>query len=380
MSKRVLFILSAAQRNGAVLSTLTTMHYLDRTRFEPALFVLERRDEPWPELLEGVPITYGVTSGRPSLRHFPQVLIKLLRAARRADVIVGGLEMSPSYFAILAAKLTGKPSIGFVRNSLPDHLARLPARYKILTRTLYPHLSRVIAISEGISESVAQLVPRLRGRIRTVYIPLEIDRVQSLARADLPEAANFAPYILAAGRLEPQKGFDLLIRAYAQLRPAQKLVLVGQGKEEANLRALIRDLGLERDVMMVGFQENPYAWMRGAEVFVSSSRYEGFCRVIAEALAVGTPVVATDCPSGPKEVLQDGRYGVLVPNEDPDALAQGIRALLCDPARMQALREDGPGRAAHFSPRAVVERFEGVLAEVLPTSTPARYPNPSPPQ
>lgn len=352
------------------MSTLTTMKHLDRSRFEPSLFVLERGEEPWRELLEGIPVTYGVAQENLKTRYLPQILTKLLRAARRSDVLVGGLEMSPTFLAVIAATLTGKPSVGFVRNSLPDHLAQLPSRYKRLTKLFYPHLTRVVAISEGIKESVTRLVPQLEDRTRTVYIPLDIAKTQERAQETLPGGTlPPQPYILAVGRLEYQKGFDLLLRAFAQLKPdlLHKLVLVGEGKEEAALGTLIRELGLENDVMMPGFQENPYAWMSRAAVFVSSSRYEGFCRVIAEALAVGTPVVATDCPSGPAEVLQGNRYGVLVPTEDVGALAQGIRSLLCDPEKMTALKEAGPRRARAFSPEVSVRHFEDVLAEVLPS-------------
>ena len=362
---RVLFILRAFERNGAVLSALTTMKHLDRSRFEPSLFVLERRAEPWPDLLEGIPVTYGAAR-KLKLHHFPQVVVKLLRAARRSDVLVGGLEMSSTYLAIVAGKLTGKPSVGFVRNSLPEHLKQLPPLYKTLTKLLYPHLTRAVAISEGIKESLTRLVPRLAGRVRKVYIPLDIAKTQRLSQEALGETAALGPYIVAVGRLEYQKGFDLLLRAYAQLQPERhKLVLIGEGQEQAHLRALVKELGLEGRVVMPGFQDNPYVWMKGAELFISSSRYEGFCRVIAEALAVGTPVVATDCPSGPAEVLQGGRYGILVETENPDALAQGIRTLLCDPAQMQTFSEMGPGRAEDFSPEATVQRFEAVLAEVL---------------
>ena len=104
--------------------------------------------------------------------------------------------------------------------------------------------------------------------------------------------------------------------------------------------------------------------MRGARVFVSSSRFEGFCRVIAEALAVGTPVVSTDCPSGPAEVLEYGQAGVLVPNEDAKALADGLYGLLQDADRQQRLRDYGPTRAQAFSPEASARGFEAVLSEL----------------
>ena len=213
---------------------------------------------------------------------------------------------------------------------------------------------------------MTRLVPRLAGRVNKVYIPLDIAKTQRLSQETLGETVELKPYIVAVGRLEYQKGFDLLLRAYAQLQPEHhKLVLIGEGQEQAALTQLVQDLGLAGKVIMPGFQDNPYAWMKGAALFVSSSRYEGFCRVIAEALAVGTPIVATDCPSGPAEVLQEGHYGVLVETENPDALAQGIRSLLCDPAQRQTFSERGPHRAKDFSPEAAVQGFEAVLAEVL---------------
>jgi len=362
--KRVLFIVSFLRKNGAILSTLTTIKHLDRTRFEPHLFVVQRRGEAWAELLEGLPITYGSETGeRPD-----RVFRRLLGCARRADVLVGGLEMAPTFWAVVMGKLTGKPSVGFVRNSLPEHLARMPGRYKGLTKLIYPGLTRVVAISSGIKESVEALVPGLKGRVSVVYIPLDVAGVKRRAEEPVPEAAPFKPHIVAVGRLEYQKGFDVLLRAYAALREnpdLPNLVILGEGREEAKLKALVEELGLTERVFMPGFQGNPYAWMRGAELFVSSSRYEGFCRVIAEALAVGTPVVATDCPSGPAEVLQGGRCGVLVPNEDAPALAEGIRRALTDGALRRQFQACGEARAEDFAPEVTVRSFEGVLARLL---------------
>ncbi len=367
MAKRVLFVLTGLYRNGAVLSTLTTIRHLDRRKFVPELFVLEP-GEAWPELLGETPVTYGLEAGQRLQTRLPQVLARLWHVVRRADVLVGGLEMTPTFLVVTLGNLTGKPSLGFVRNSLPELLKTLPRRYTALTKRLYPGLTRVVAISSGIQESVEALVPALRGRVRTVYIPLELDKVQKRAQETLPEGVPAEPYLLAVGRLEPQKGFDVLVRAYARLRGrgvTHPLVIVGEGGQGEALRALARTLGVEAHVTFAGFQENPYGWLRGATVFVSSSRFEGFCRVIAEALAVGTPVVATDCPSGPAEVLEYGRVGVLVPNEDDAALAGALYELLGDAARQAELSRYGPERAQAFSPGATVRAFEAVLEEAV---------------
>ena len=365
MPKRILFLLTGLYPNGAVLSTLTTMRYLDRAKFTPELFVLEP-GEAWPELLAGTPVTYGLKPGEHVKTHLPQILMRLWHVLRRADMLVGGLEMTPTFSAILFGHLTGKPAVGFVRNSLPELLRSLPRRYTVLTKRLYPGLARVVAISSGIQESVEALVPALKGRVRTVYIPLELDKVKTRASEPLPDAPK-EPYLVAVGRLEPQKGFDILVRAYAELRGrgvSEPLVIVGEGKDKEKLHELAQSLGIAEHVVLTGFQANPYPWLKGAAVFISSSRFEGFCRVIAEALAVGTPVVATDCPSGPAEVLEDGRAGVVVPNEDASALAEGIYSLLNDKALQDELRVYGPVRAQAFTPASTVRAFEDVLSEL----------------
>ena len=364
--KRVLVILTGLYQNGAVLSTLTTLKYLDRTRFMPELFVLHP-GEAWPELLAATPVTYGLRPGEKLKTHGPQTLTRLWHVLRRADIVVGGLEMTPTFLAVILGKLTGKPAVGFVRNSLPELLKSLPSRYATLTRRLYPGLGRVVAISTGIQSSVEVLVPALAGCVRTVYIPLELGGLKARSLEPLPESALKSPYLVAVGRLEPQKGFDILLRAYADLRArgvTERLVIVGEGAERGRLEGLAHTLEVAEHVTFTGFQANPYSWLRGAAVFVSSSRFEGFCRVIAEALAVGTPVVSTDCPSGPAEVLEYGRAGVLVPNEDAAGLADGVYTLLQNRARQRELRDYGPVRARAFSPEASARDLEGVLAEL----------------
>ena len=365
MTKRVLFLLTGLYQNGAVLSTLTTIRYLDRTKYTPELFVLEP-GEAWPELLEGTSVTYGLHPGESVKTRALQVLARLWHALRRADILVGGLEMTPTFLAVMLGKLTGKPSVGFVRNSLPELLKSLPSRYTTLTQRFYPGLARVVAISSGIQTSVEALIPALTGRVRTVYIPLELDKVRQRAAEPLPNVPR-RPYLVAVGRLEPQKGFDLLLRAYADLRKrgvSELLVIVGEGKDRKMLEGLAQSLKVAEHVVFAGFQANPYPWLAGAKVFVSSSRFEGFCRVIAEALSVGTPVVSTDCPSGPAEVLEYGEAGVLVPNEDVAALAEGIYQLLRDGALQEKLRAYGPVRAEAFAPAATVRAFEDVLSEL----------------
>ncbi len=347
------------------------MRHLEPSRFEPVLFLAERPADPdyWDPLLRGIRVVYGLAPERTWPQRSPAWLGRLIGAARRAHVLVGAQEASSTYFALLAAKLTHRPVLGLIQNSLPDHLEHLPKIHRHLVKFLYPHLTGAVAVSDGVKESLERLVPALEQRITTAYNLIEVERIRAASRASIVGAAPPShPYIIAVGRLSYQKGFDLLIRAYAALRAQgleHTLVILGDGLEEDNLRRLAAQLGVEAHVLMPGFIDNPYPWVRGAAVFVSSSRYEGFCRVIAEALAVGTPVVATDCPSGPAEVLRGGRYGVLVESGDPAALAEGVHSLLCDPARLRALGEIGPARAKAFAVGAAPHAFEEAILRAL---------------
>jgi glycosyltransferase involved in cell wall biosynthesis len=165
---------------------------------------------------------------------------------------------------------------------------------------------------------------------------------------------------LGVGRLVPQKDFTTLIRAFARLRRvvAAKLLILGEGPERGRLNTVIRDLQLEADVELAGFAPNPFAYMRRAAAVVLSSRYEGFGNVLVEAMACGTPVVSTDCPSGPSEILEGGRYGPLVAVGDETGLADAMQRVLrhpIDPGELKA-------RAAAFSVDVIADQYHALIA------------------
>lgn len=211
-------------------------------------------------------------------------------------------------------------------------------------RRWYPRNDGLIAISHGVADDAAQLLDLDRSRLRIVYNPVVTPGLAEQAVAE-PAHAWFrdggpAP-LLAVGRLEPQKDFATLLDAYAQLRTlghAQRLLILGEGKLRPALEAQITRLGLAQHVSMPGFVVNPYPYMARARLLVMSSAWEGLGNVLVEALALGTPVVSTDCPDGPAEILEDGRHGRLVPVGDADALAVAIAATLTAPLPAEHLR------------------------------------------
>lgn len=222
----------------------------------------------------------------------------------------------------------------------------------------YRHADAVVVQTEGIARWFRS---RLRRHARVIVIPNPVMPAIETKLAALPPQ----PFILGAGRLVHQKGFDLLIRAFGLIAagtPQLRLVIAGNGPEEPQLRQLVADLGLASRVLFLGAVENLPAVMRSAEAFVLSSRYEGFPNVLLEALASGLPIVSTDCPSGPREILHDGEFGLLVPCEDPQALADALRGVATDAGLRQRLSQAGSIATAAYEMNRVTTSWEAVLS------------------
>jgi glycosyltransferase involved in cell wall biosynthesis len=240
----------------------------------------------------------------------------------------------------------------------------------ILARLLYPRADAMVAVSGSAADDLATSAHLPRERIRVVHNPVVTPSLLEKAQAPLNHpwfAAGEPPVVLSAARLHPQKDLPTLIRAFTivQSRRPARLLILGEGSERPALEALISKISLEDSAALPGFIPNPYPYMAHAGVFAFSSAREGLPTVLIEALACGTPVVSTDCPSGPAEILQNGRYGKLVPVGDVDAIAAAIIETLDAPPDPDLLRQ----RAQDFSLERSVDQYLEVLELQPPAST-----------
>jgi glycosyltransferase involved in cell wall biosynthesis len=202
-----------------------------------------------------------------------------------------------------------------------------------LVKRFYPWADFVIGNSQGVVDSLVEVTGLPYKRIHLLYNPVVTPELRERVQAPLDHpwfADGEPPVVLAVGRLTKQKDFPVLLSAFAQVRQSisARLIILGEGPDRPALEALVKELGLENQVAMPGFVENPYAYMQHASLFVLSSLWEGLPTVLIEALYCGTPVVATDCPSGPREILKGGKYGQLVPMSEPKILANAIETNL----------------------------------------------------
>lgn len=349
-------------------------HWKDRLPVGASLIRLARRSfvRGWLHALRADPgawaaLTYSMLrSGKPGsrLRYLPG-LLDYCRAARPTVVVSAGTVAN--LMALWARRLAGGSArvIACEHNNLSGkvsggdaHAAGKLAAVAALVGRVYARADAIIAVSDGVADDLAALTGLAREGITTIANPVVTPELLAAARTPLDHpwfAAGAPPVVLGVGRLVPAKDFATLLRAFARVRAARdaRLMILGEGPQRASLEALAHELGIGSDVAVPGYAVNPYAYMANAAAFVLSSRWEGLVGVLIEAMACGCPVVSTDCPSGPAEILQGGALGPLVPVGDHGALGAAILALLDNPPEPAALRAG----AEMFSLDASVVRY-----------------------
>lgn len=245
--------------------------------------------------------------------------------------------------AVLAHRLAGQPGRLVVseRTNIRIEAGRAHGIQQRLVYALVPWAYRradgVTAVSQEAARDLERFARLSEGSVRAIYNPFDLAKIAALAQGPLDHPwfqPGQPPVLLAIGRLTEQKDFSTQLRAFAQLRQRRqtRLLILGEGELRGELEAMARQLGLtDDDVQLPGFTRNPFAYLARAALFVLSSRWEGLPGVLIEAMACGAPVVSTDCPSGPREILEGGRWGQLVPVGDVAALAQAMASVLDTP-------------------------------------------------
>jgi glycosyltransferase involved in cell wall biosynthesis len=274
---------------------------------------------------------HSILARPPKLRSYlrqrrPEVLLSATHFANEIAIVAAGLAQGNT--RVLVSEHT---TLSTELSSLPGTSPRrlIPA----IMRATYRHADAVVAVSKGVAEDTVKLSGLPPECVHAIYNPLDFDMIHELAAqpANHPWfAAGAEPgppeVVLAIGRLEQQKNFGLLIDAFARVRAERdaRLLILGEGSQRVRLQEKIEQMGLNDVVQMPGFLPNPFPFIAKAKVLAMSSLWEGFPLVLIEALSLKTPIVATDCPSGPSEALDGGRYGELVPMNDASALATAL--------------------------------------------------------
>ena len=361
--RRVLFVLPSLLGGGAERVMVILLRHLDRSRFEPHLALVNRTGPYLSEVPLDVPI-HDLRSGR--VRYALPTLLRLVWKLRPHVVLATLRELNWALLILKPLLPRGVKLIVREGISVSAYLAQ-DSQHPGLSRWLYRHYyaraDKIICVADYIRNDLAEHFGIPLAKMILIYNPMDVERVRHLADAGENPLTDPGPHLVAVGRLWRQKGFDVLLDALALVRnllPA-KLTILGEGPLELDLKAQSERLGLSGAVQFVGFQPNPYPYLKHADMFVLSSRYEGLPNVVLEALSLGTPVVATDCPGGVREILQGCSMGCVVPSSNPPLLAEAIISAFKSRKEKSSNARDMAGLLDRFGVERVMAQYEQII-------------------
>ncbi len=355
---------------GAARTLLNIINNLDREKFSPMLVTLNFDGSYENELKEDVEFIKLDT------QRLSRSIFKLAKIIKNEEVdIVFSTIPRVNTIAILATIFSFSKAKSVVREA--DNLGGdLKTDLQLLGfGFMYKFSNQIVSLSEGVKENLVNKYKVKSEEIKVIYNPVDLNKINEKIENDQTDPKYQSIFnnpnekvIITAGRLVEQKDHQTLLNAFAKTNAkiSSRLVILGEGHLKEKLQQQAEDLNIKDRVHFIGFQSNPYIYFQQADLFVLSSKHEGFCHVIAEALATGTPVVSTDCKSGPSEVLDKGQYGLLCQVGNVDEMAENMLCVLgFNEDQRTEFIEKGLQRVSDFDATKIVRRYEEVFLKTL---------------
>lgn len=275
----------------------------------------------------------------------------------KPDTVISFMDKS-NVITLLATKGLNIPIV--VSERIDPRMSSIGKIWEQLRWWTYPNATRIIVQSQRVFDYFPL---QLQERMFIIPNPVLLPKIEEDVSQHLLEHQT----IIAMGRFHQQKGFDLLLQAFAKLKdfyPESILTILGEGELRPELESLCNELEIAHRVYLPGRVKNPYQYLKKADIFVMSSRFEGFPNALCEAMACGLAVISTDCPSGPREIIRDGVDGILAPSEDVESLAKAMERLMCDETERKKLAARAPEVTERFSLEKVMEMWELLLRRI----------------
>jgi N-acetylgalactosamine-N,N'-diacetylbacillosaminyl-diphospho-undecaprenol 4-alpha-N-acetylgalactosaminyltransferase len=372
----ILFLINEFERGGAERVVSYLLQDLPQ-RFDDSkfwIFLLEKSEISYP-LPDFVKIITGSAFHQTSQIKFFKLFLLALRLKKivkkeNIKTVISFLNRA-NYVNILSS-LAGSPhrtiiserntaSIIYGKNTSMDLVNRF------LIRTLYKKCAEIIAVSQGVKNDLVTNFNIPEKNIFVIYNPFDIDKIKEDADKPLdhPWVGNSRyKVMISVGRLEEQKNYTMLIRSFQRVSsqlPDARLIIIGEGKERPVLIRLIKNLALENRIDLIGQQDNPFMYLARADLFILSSVAEGFPNVLLESMICGCPVISTDCPSGPNEIITNGQNGILIPVGDTETMSKAMISLLEDQNKRSQFIENAYLRAIEFNLEKIGKQYAEFL-------------------
>jgi glycosyltransferase involved in cell wall biosynthesis len=370
----LMVIIHSLKGGGSERVLINLLKGLDRKEFSVTLVLYERVfDFPLPDQVEVKILDIQAGKNIFTLAMgFIRKIIHLSRLIRKIGPDAVFSLLSSTNVTVILAKLLSRTNCRVVISEHTHPSVNLKnERFgwitKIFMQYVYPKADTIIAVSEGIKLDLLEKFALPSKKIQVIYNPVDIKEIVALSSEKVahPFFDGGEPVIVSVGRLTKQKGYPYLINAFAiagRSLPC-RLMIIGEGEDKDRLIEMVNALGIHRNVEFLGFQENPFKYMARSSLFVLSSLYEGFGNVIVEAMALGLPVISTDCPSGPAEIIDDKKNGILVPVQNEQVLAQSILEILTDSTLRENLGKGGKLKANDFALEIITNKYRRLFRE-----------------
>lgn len=366
MREKIIFYLNSLSGGGAERTVVNIINNLNHKKYEVVLVLGTNKNNDYIHLIsKNIKVKIINSSG---------ILNNLLKLRKciieeKPDLLFSTL--NPNNLVLLVAKMLTFRKIPTIIREANNRTASgyVSTRNKLMTYFLYNYFAKkIVALSKGVKVDLVENFKIRKDKIEVIYNPVEVEKIKklSLEKVDDLTISKDEKVIIAVGRLVEQKDFITLIRSMPLVleKTKAKLIILGKGPLEFKLKKLSEDLEISDNIEFLGFRNNPYKYMFNADLFVLTSKWEGFGHVIVEAMATGTPVIATDCDSGPVEIIKSNKYGVLVPVGNQKKLSKKIIELLKDEKKLKVYKKYGYLRAKDFDASNIVLQYEKLFSSL----------------
>lgn len=361
---KILFFLSDLDGGGAQRTVINIVNQMTKQEINACLVVARSGGVAQSWLNKSVPLIDL------RVRRTRHAVLKLrIELKRLRPSILFSTMVDANIIAALSA-IGLRNGMQLILRETNSHRARgdILGLRRVLIKWAYRNADSVVALSSGVQKELLFDYGIAPDKLVTIGNPVDIEGLKKSSEAARQETViltgDKVPIVIAIGRLTRQKGFDILIKAFSKVNSPAELIILGEGPDHENLLKLAEEEGIADRLSMPGFVSNPATWLANADVFVLSSRWEGFGHVLVEAMAAGVPVITTNCPHGPSDIVNNGRTGVIVEEGSSSAIATAIDDLLCNSAKSNRLKKEATKDIGRFCLENIVNEYLGLFKRI----------------